>query len=94
MPLSKAALTSAIAAAAVTAAAFLLNPSPARHREQIREAVADRSPLAGVLGVGAIAAFASTYHPLGIASYTTVDGRVISIGFLGMVFVRDVGGRD
>ena len=67
--------------------AFMLNPSPERHRNAIREVVAERSPLAGALGVGSLAAFASTYHSLGFASYTTAGERTLSIGVLGMVFV-------
>jgi len=49
--------------------------------------VAERSPIAGALGLGALAAFSSSYHPLGVASYTQVGERTVSIGFLGMVFV-------
>lgn len=85
--MAKPAVTSAIVAAAVTAAAFLLNPSPEQHRDKIKEAIAERSPLAGALGIGALTAFTSTYHPLGIASYTTINERTVSIGALGMVFV-------
>lgn len=85
--MAKAALVSAIVAAAATAAAFLLNPSPEQHRASIKAAIAERSPLAGALGIGALTAFTSTYHPLGVASYTTVDERVVSVGALGMVFV-------
>ena len=73
------------------AAAVVLNPSPERHREKIRAAVAQRSPLAGALGVGALAAFVSTYHSLGVVSYTTVKDRTLSIGLLGMVFVLEPG---
>jgi hypothetical protein len=80
---------SAALGAAVVAAAVVLNPSPERHREKIRQAVAQRSPLAGALGVGALAAFVSTYHSLGFASYTTVKDRTLSIGLLGMVFVLE-----
>jgi hypothetical protein len=40
-----------------------------------------------VLGIGALAAFVSTYHPLGVASYTTVDGRMLSVGAFGVVLV-------
>ena len=85
--MAKTALVSAIAATAVTAAAFLLNPSPEQHRARIKEAIAQRSPIAGVLGLGALTAFTSTYHPLGVASYTTVGDHVASIGAFGMVFV-------
>lgn len=79
--------TPAIVAAIVLVLAFVLNPSPDRHREKIREAIAERNPIAGVLGVGALTAFASGYHSLGVASYTKFDDRLASIGFMGMVFV-------
>jgi hypothetical protein len=75
--------------AAVMAAAFLLNPSPERHRAKIKETIAERSPVAGMLGMGALTAFVSNYHSLGVASYTSVDGRTMSVGLLGMVFVMD-----
>ena len=87
--MSRAPIVSAVVAAAVTAAAFLLNPSPEQHRTRIREAVAERSPLAGALGMGALTAFASTYHSLGVASYTTVNERIASVGALGMVYVPE-----
>lgn len=85
--MSRALVTTTLVAAALTAAAFVSNPSAERHREKIKAAVAERSPIAGALGLGALAAFTSTYHPLGVASYTTVGERTVSIGFLGMVFV-------
>lgn len=85
--MSKTVVVSALLAAAVTAAAFVSNPSPQRHRERIKAAVAEHSPLAGALGLGALKAFTSTYHPLGVASYTTVDDKLVSVGALGMVFV-------
>ena len=81
-------MSAAIGAGAV-AAAVALNPSPERHREKIRATVAERSPLAGALGVGALAAFVSSYHSLGISSYTTVKDKTLSIGVLGMVFVLE-----
>lgn len=87
-------LISALVGAALVAAAFVLNPSPEQHRAQIRAAVAERSPLAGALGIGALTAFTSTYHPLGIASYTTVNGRTVSVGALGMVFVLSNGTKS
>lgn len=83
----KAPLVSLVIGIAIGAAAILLNPSPERHRDKIRDTIAERSPLAGALGVGAITAFASTYHPLGVASYTTVNGKVVSVGAFGVVFV-------
>jgi hypothetical protein len=85
--MAKTVVVSAIVASAVTAMAFLLNPTPEQHRAKIKEAIAERSPIAGALGIGALTAFTSTYHPLGIASYTTVNDRTVSIGALGVVFV-------
>lgn len=73
--------------ATVVVMAFALNPTPDQHRAKIKASIAERSPLAGLLGLGALTAFASNYHPLGVASYTTVNDRTVSIGALGMVFV-------
>lgn len=80
---------SAAVGAGVVVMAVALNPTPERHREKIRTAVAERSPLAGALGVGALTAFVSTYHSFGVASYTTVKDRTVSVGLMGMVFVLD-----
>jgi len=67
--------------------AFALNPSPEKHRAKIKEVIAERSPVAGALGLGSLTAFTSTYHSLGIASYTTAGDRTVSYGAFGMVFV-------
>lgn len=85
--MAKTAWISATVATALTAAAFVFNPPAEVHREQIKRAINERNELAGALGLGRLAAFASTYHPMGLLSYTTVDGKVLSIGFMGMVFV-------
>lgn len=85
--MSKAPVVSAVVAVVVLVLAFVLNPSPEQHRAKIKEVIAERSPIAGALGIGALTAFASTYHPLGVASYTTVNDRTISVGAFGMVFV-------
>lgn len=89
MASNKGAIVAAVVAASVTAAGFLLNPSPERHRDRIRAAVEERSPLAGALGVGALRAFVSEYHSLGVASYTTVGDETLSVGALGLVLVLD-----
>ena len=73
--------------AAVLLLALVLNPSPERHRDKIKESVGRRSPMAGLLGLGSLAAFASNYHSLGVASYTRTGERTLSVGALGMVFV-------
>lgn len=80
-------LTTAAVLAGVLLLAVVLNPSAERHRLRIREAIGERSQVARVLGMGALAAFASSYHSLGVASYTTAGDRTLSVGALGMVFV-------
>lgn len=85
--MSRTALVSVITAAALLVAAFVFNPTPEKHRATIQDVIADRSPLAGLLGIGALTAFTSTYRSWGLASYTTVNGRVVSIGAFGLVFV-------
>jgi hypothetical protein len=73
--------------AAVLFLALVLNPSPERHRDKIRETMGQRSPVARVLGVGSLTAFASSYHSVGVGSYTTAGERTLSVGALGMVYV-------
>lgn len=85
----KNALVPTLATAAVVVLAFLLNPSPERHRASIKDAVGERSPIARVLSLGTVAAFASSYHSLGVASYTTAGDRVLSVGALGVVYVPE-----
>jgi hypothetical protein len=74
-------------AVAVVALAFALNPSAERHRSEIRQAVAERGAIQRVLGLGALTAFVSSYHSLGLASYTTAGERTLSVGAFGLVFV-------
>jgi hypothetical protein len=74
--------------ALVVALAFVTNPSADRHRAAIKEAVAERSPVAGALGIGALAAFATTYQSWGVASITTANERTLTIGAFGYVHVR------
>jgi hypothetical protein len=72
---------------AIVVAAFALNPSAERHREVVKTTIAERSPIAGALGMGHLAAFASNYRSYGVASITEVNGRTLSFGTFGMVFV-------
>ncbi len=83
------ALKATVVVGAIVAAAFALNPSAERHRNEIKATIAERSPLAGFLGIGSLAAFASNYHSVGVGSYTSIRDKTISVGFLGMVFVID-----
>lgn len=87
MPVRKSTvLTMAFLTAAVVLG-FALNPGPERHRASIKETVGDRSPVARVLGIGSLAAFASSYHTLGVASYTRAGERTLSVGAFGLVYV-------
>jgi len=76
--------------AALLVAAFLLNPTPEQHRAKIRSVVSERSLVAKAFGVGALTALVSSYTSLGVASYTTVNGRIVSIGAIGLVYVREL----
>ena len=87
--MSKTTFMPVVVAGCVLALAFLFNPSPERHRVKIKEAMAARSPVARVLGLGSLAAFASTYHSLGVASYTTAGERTLSVGLMGIVYVPE-----
>lgn len=78
-----------IVAVAAAILAVVLNPSADRHREKIKEAIAERSQLEKLLGIGQLTSFVSRYHSLGVASYTTVDDKVTSVGAFGIVFVPD-----
>jgi hypothetical protein len=78
---------SVLVVAALVVSAAVLNPSPERHRQKIRQAMGERSPVAGMLGLGALKAFASNYHSLGVGSYTTAGDRVVSVGAFGFVYV-------
>lgn len=71
--------------------AFVLNPSPEQHRAKIKAEVSNRSLLAGALGLGALQAFVSSYHSLGVLSYTKMGDKTLSFGMFGMVFVLDSG---
>lgn len=83
----KSILSRIIVAVAIVILALALNPSGEKHRSAIRAAVAERSPIAGALGLGALASLAVEYHSLGVASYTIADDRKISIGAFGYVHV-------
>ncbi len=81
----KRAVVSVVAALALGGLAIAFNPSPEKHREKIREAIAERSPLAAILGIGPLTAFVSSYHSLGVASYTVVSDRTVTVGAFGIV---------
>ena len=80
-------LVSIATAGGLLALAFLLNPSHERHRPEVKEAMTERSTMARVIGLGSLAGFVSDYHSLGVASYTTVGERTLSVGVLGFVYV-------
>ncbi|WP_137938501.1 hypothetical protein [Chitinivorax sp. B] len=74
-----------LACALVFAISF--NPSAERHRFRIKESVADRNQLAGLLGLGALTAAVSTYHSLGVGSYMVIQDKTVSVGAFGLVYV-------
>lgn len=76
-----------IVAIVAIALAVVLNPSPEKHRETIKQAIAERSQLEHLLGIGQLTSFASRYHSLGVASYTTVNDKLVSVGAFGVVFL-------
>jgi hypothetical protein len=78
-----------IVTAGVIALAFALNPSPEKHRDKIKQVIAERSQIERVLGIGHLTSFVSQYHSLGVGSYTKVNDKIISAGAFGMVFVLD-----
>jgi len=80
-----------VAGALSVVLAIAFNPTAERHRDKIKQSIGERSKVAAVLQLGSLRAFVSSYHTLGVASYTTVNDKVQSYGFLGMVFVSDSG---
>jgi hypothetical protein len=89
--MSSAILKTVVVGAVAVALGFVLNPGPDAHRNKISSEIAARSQLASLLHLGDVAAFASSYHTLGVASYTTVNQKVASVGAMGIVFVPDQG---
>lgn len=78
-----------IALIIIGALGFALNPSAEKHREKIKEAIAERSQIEHLLGIGHLTSFVSRYHNVAIASYTTVNEKIISVGAYGVVFVLE-----
>ena len=83
------AVVSAVITAAVLVVGFVSTPSHERHREAIKQAVEERRPIVGLLGLGAVAAIGTEYHHLGVLSYTKLNDRVVSVGALGGVRVLE-----
>lgn len=86
-------IKTAVTLAIVLLLGFVLNPSPDAHREKLKREIAERSQIAGALGIGSLAAFASSYQTLGIASYLKVNDRVVTVGAFGVVFVPNLTSR-
>lgn len=87
--MAKSSLLPIVLTVGAIALAFPLNPSAEKHREKITEAISARSQVERLLGIGHVASFVSQYHSLGVASYSTINNKLISIGAYGMVFVTD-----
>ncbi len=70
--------------------ALVSNPGADAHRAKLKAEIAERHQIAGVLGLGGLAALVSTYHTLGVASYTTLNDKVVSYGAFGLVIIPDL----
>lgn len=81
----------AVVAVVTVGLAVAFNPSPAKHRATIEATTAERSPVAGLLGIGVLTAFVSTYHSVGVASYTVVNDKVVTVGAFGVVILLKQG---
>ncbi len=68
---------------------YFSNPSYGRHRMKIKDALEQSHPIASLFGMSQLAAMATGYHSVGIGSYTEFNGRVVSVGALGVVVVFD-----
>jgi hypothetical protein len=73
--------------AGILVLAFVLNPSAERHREKIKASISAGNPLAAAMRIGSLTALVSTYTSLGVASYTSVNDRLLSVGAFGVVLV-------
>lgn len=62
------------------ALAALLTLDGQRHQQAIRDAAADRYPMAGAAGLRVIAAHLADYHSWWFGSYTSMGGLTTSIG--------------
>lgn len=80
--------------AAFVLAAFALNPGAEAHRTKLKTEIAERNQVAGVLRLGNLAALASTYHTLGVVSYSTINDRTVTYGAFGLVFVPDLASKQ
>lgn len=80
-----------IAVLVLLGVAFATNPGADSHRAKLKAEIAERSQIAGVLGLGGLAALVSTYHTLGVASYTTLNDKVVSYGAFGLVVIPELG---
>ena len=66
----------------------LTNPDKPKHDQAIQQTVKQRSPIASLFGAGRLASWAAEYHSVGIASYTTIDGQLATIGVFGIVVLK------
>lgn len=70
--------------------AFFTNPSHEKHKEAIRDYIAQQAPIASAFGIGRVAAWATKYESYGVMSKTMDGSNTISFGAFGMVFVVGV----
>ncbi|MGH7960382.1 MAG: hypothetical protein ACRERD_00965 [Candidatus Binatia bacterium] len=86
MPKFRTALIIILLAFAVLAIA---NPSPDRHTRAFREALQEKVPLTGLLNLDVLVSKFQTYHSAVVFSWTEIDSKVVTYGFLGSVWVDE-----
>ena len=72
----------------------MTNPNPQRHQAAIRDTIQQTHPVAGALvGFAQIFGDVTAYQSIGILSYTTYRGQVMSVGLFGYVWVSSAVNR-
>lgn len=64
----------------------LTNPSPSHHRDVVAATYKHKNPITGQLGVGHLISRLTSYHDYVFLSVSTLAGRRVSIGGLGVVY--------
>jgi len=86
MPKFRSAITIILLVAAVLA---LSNPGHERHMQAFREAVRKEAPLMSLFNLDELVSKFQVYHSAIIFSWTELEGKVVTYGFLGSVWVDE-----
>lgn len=80
----------ALAALAALGLLFALNPSQEEHRERFGQAFRADHPVLSLFGADRVAPSLLSYRSYGVASVGRVGDRVVTVGVLGAVRVREL----